>query len=127
MKTRTILFLSASLILLAGILAPIVTAREGVWGTDWLNPSFMYWLGPEVQLSPSPQCDSSDEHYPAVAYNYVHKEYLVVWQNEWPGGSRDIYARRVSESGQILSWFSTSTGANNRLRPWRTTPQTANT
>ena len=92
-------------------------AREGVWGTDWLNPSFIYALGPEVQLSPSPQCDTSDEHAPAVAYNYVHKEYLVVWDNEWPGGSRDIYARRVSESGQILSWFAISTGANNRLWP----------
>jgi hypothetical protein len=99
------------------MLAPLVVAREGVWGTDWLNPSFIYRLGPEVQLSPSPQCDTSDEHTPAVAYNYVHKEYLVVWDNEWPGGSRDIYARRVSESGQILSWFSISTGANNRLRP----------
>jgi len=116
-KSCTILFLVAGLILLAGTLAPLVAAREGVWRTDWLNPSFIYRLGPEVQLSPSPQCDTSDEHTPAVAYNYVHKEYLVVWDNEWPGGSRDIYARRVSESGQILTWFSISTGANNRLRP----------
>ena len=116
-KTCTVLFLVTGLILLAGTLAPLVVAREGIWGTDWLNPSFIYRLGPEVQLSPSPQCDTSDEHTPAVAYNYVHKEYLVVWDNEWPGGSRDIYARRVSEGGQILSWFAITTGANNRLRP----------
>jgi hypothetical protein len=116
-KTRTILFLVPGLILLVGVLTPVVVAREDVWGTDWLNPPFIYWLSPEVQLSPSPQCDTSDEHTPAVAYNYVQKEYLVVWDNEWPGGSRDIYARRVSDSGQILSWFSISTGTNNRLRP----------
>jgi hypothetical protein len=116
-KPCTVLFLVAGLILLAGTLPPLAMAREGIWGTGWLNPSFIYRLGPEVQLSPSPQCDTSDEHTPAVAYNYVHKEYLVVWDNEWPGGSRDIYARRVSERGQILTWFSISTGANNRLRP----------
>jgi hypothetical protein len=116
-KSCTVLFLVTGLILLIGTLSPLVVAREGVWGTDWLNPLFMYRFGPEVQLSPSPQCDTSDEHTPAVAYNYVHKEYLVVWDNEWPGGSRDIYARRVSEGGQILTWFSISTGANNRLRP----------
>jgi hypothetical protein len=80
-------------------------------------PSAMYRLGQELLLSPSPQCDTSDEHTPAVAYNYAHKEYLVVWSNEWPGGGRDIYARRVSESGQVLSWFSVTTGANKRLRP----------
>ena len=41
-KTCTILFLVAGLILLASLLAPLVMAREGVWGTDWLNPSFIY-------------------------------------------------------------------------------------
>jgi len=116
-KTRSILFLVASLILLVGVLAPVAVAREAVGGTDWLNPPFMYRLGSEMQLSPSPQCDTSDEHAPAVAYNYVQKEYLVVWDNEWPGGSRDIYARRVSDSGQVLSWFCVSTGTDNRLRP----------
>jgi hypothetical protein len=116
-KTRTTLFLAAGLILLVGVLTPVALAREDVWGTDWLNPPFMYRLGSEMQLSPSPECDTSDEHAPAVAYNYVQKEYLVVWDNEWPGGGRDVYARRVSDSGQVLSWFCVSTGTNNRLQP----------
>ena len=115
-KTRTILFLVASLILLVGVLTPVAVAREDVWGTDWLNPPFMYRLRSEMQLSASPQRDTSDEHAPAVAYNYVQKEYLVVWHNEWPGGSKDIYARRVSDSGQVLSWFAIP-GTNNRLQP----------
>jgi len=117
-KTCTVLFLVAGLILLAGVLAPMATAREGVWGTDWLNPLFMYRFSPEVQLSPSPQCDTSDEHTPAVAYNYVHHEYLVVWHNEWPAGGKDIYAQRVSDTGQLVgSWFAITSGAGDRFQP----------
>lgn len=76
--------------------------------------SFSYRLGEEHQLSP----DGNGERFqPAVAYNHVHGEYLVVWQNTWPGGSRDIYARRVSDTGQVLSWFCVTTGLNDRAQP----------
>jgi hypothetical protein len=74
-------------------------------------------LGAEMQISPSPECDSGDQSWPAVAHNYAHNEYMVVWENTWPGGKEDIYARRVSDSGQLLSWFCVTTGANNRRRP----------
>ena len=50
-------------------------------------------------------------------YNYRHDEYLVVWHNTWPDGHQDVYARRVSSSGQLQSWFAVSYGANNRLIP----------
>jgi hypothetical protein len=76
-----------------------------------------YRLSAEMRLDPSPQCDSGNQEWPAVAHNYAHNEYMVVWENAWPGGGRDIYARRVSESGQILSWFCVTTGANDRFRP----------
>jgi hypothetical protein len=52
-----------------------------------------------------------------VAYNTAHREYLVVWHNEWPSGHRDIYARRVSENGELLSWFAVSAGSNDRAQP----------
>jgi hypothetical protein len=73
-------------------------------------------LGGEIQISlpTSPECD---RYKPSVAYNWVHDEYLVVWHNTWPSGHRDIYARRVSASGQLLSWFSVSAGANDRAQP----------
>jgi hypothetical protein len=81
-----------------------------------LHPSavtFSYRLGEEHQLSP----DGNAERYlPAVAHNSNHGEYLVVWHNTW-SGSRDIYARRVSETGQVLSWFCVTTGANDRFEP----------
>jgi hypothetical protein len=52
-----------------------------------------------------------------VAYNYRHGEYLVLWHNTWPDGHRDIYARRVSQTGTLLSWFAVSAGSNSRLQP----------
>ncbi|MBN1976981.1 MAG: hypothetical protein JW918_06230 [Anaerolineae bacterium] len=74
-------------------------------------------LSAEKRLDPSPQCDSGDQGWSAVAHDFVNKEYLVVWENTWPGGGKDIYARRMSESGEMLTWFCITTGANDRFRP----------
>ncbi len=52
-----------------------------------------------------------------MAYNSKHKEYLVVWHNEWGGGYRDIYAQRVTATGELKSWFAVSAGANSRAQP----------
>jgi hypothetical protein len=115
-KTCTVLFLVTGLILLAGVLAPMATARESVWRADRAGPAAAPRLGGEIQISlpTSPECD---RYQPSVAYNWRHDEYLVVWHNTWPSGHRDIYARRVSASGQLLSWFSVSAGANDRAQP----------
>jgi len=59
----------------------------------------------------------SEEFSPAIAYNPNHNEYLVVWENEWPGGHHDIYAQRVSASGQLLSWFAVSVSSNSQMTP----------
>ena len=74
-------------------------------------------LGEEIRLDPSPESDSGDHYHPVVAHNPVHGEYLVVWTNEWPGYQRDIYARRVSESGELLTWFCITTGSKMRDMP----------
>ena len=47
---------------------------------------------------------NNEQFLPAVAYNSKHHEYLVVWHNTW-GANADIYARRVNDRGQVLSWF----------------------
>lgn len=44
----------------------------------------------------------NEQHLPAVAYNWKHKEYLVVWHNTWVVGTRDIRARRISPQGDLL-------------------------
>ena len=74
------------------------------------------YLNAELQISnpTSPECD---RYKPAIAYNWQHDEYLIVWHNAWPGGNSDIYARRVSGDGQLLSWFAVSAGSNDRLQP----------
>jgi len=56
-----------------------------------------------------------DQYSPSVAYNSIHDEYLVLWQNEWPGNT-DIYARRVHAKGEILSWF--AVGPTAPLNPY---------
>jgi hypothetical protein len=87
--------------------------EQGAGGINLASASSR--LDPEIQISlpTSPECD---RYVPAVAYNYQHREYLVVWHNKW-SGKRDIYARRISENGQLLSWFAVSTGTNDRVQP----------
>lgn len=120
MKAITLNTISKSIfLLLVGALALGlgVSPRPGSAGQS-ADPApaapAMYRLGAELQLSPD---GSGDRYLPAVAYNYNHGEYLVVWHNTWPGGGRDIYARRVSSSGKVLSWFAVSAGANERFQP----------
>jgi hypothetical protein len=57
------------------------------------------------------------QYRPDIAYNPNHDEYLVVWENVWPGGSHDIYAQRISSDGHLLSWFAVFTGTNNQMQP----------
>jgi hypothetical protein len=70
-------------------------------------------IGAEIAISER----ESAEYAPAIAYNSIHDEYLVVWENLWPGGSHDVYAQRVSASGELLSWFVVASSANDQMEP----------
>ena len=104
----------ASVVILAGGAIPGSAARTRAGS---LGPSLapaMYQLGAEVQISTPSSPTDADRHKPAVAHNWNHHEYLVVWHNQWPG-NRDIYAQRVSESGKLVGpWFAVSAGTNDR-------------
>lgn len=93
---------------------PQVGATQGYTSTVQLPIRGI--LGEERLLAPPAQV-AADRYRPAVAYNSRHDEYLVVWHNRWPGGQRDIYARRVSADGELLSWFAVATGAKDKLQP----------
>ena len=54
---------------------------------------------------------SIDETNPAVAYNSQEKEFLVVWENVRTVDN-DIYAQRISDQGEFLSWFFVDHGEN---------------
>lgn len=47
--------------------------------------------------------DGNDRRYPDVAYNNIHDQYLVVWENQDSSTSwRSIRARRVSGTGELI-------------------------
>lgn len=71
------------------------------------------FLGPDLVI----MANESAEYSPDIAYNSLHNEYLVVWENEWAGGFHDVYARRVSADGRILSWFAVATNTNKQINP----------
>ena len=75
-----------------------------------------YSLGSEIRISkdedPEPQ-----RSYTEVAYNDKKDEYLVVWSNEWLGGHKDVYARRVESDGNLLNQFTVASGANDKYDP----------
>jgi hypothetical protein len=58
-----------------------------------------------------------DEEMPAVAYDSARREFLVVWSNDRSSAPDDVYARRVSIGGQLLSWFCVRCGTVERTAP----------
>ena len=128
MKKRAVfVLLVAGTVLLAGVLS---SGRAGWAGPPPPDPSGeqpektsveasaspLDMLSSEKQLS-SPTNPEADRYQPAIAYNWKHREYLVVWHNTWPDGHRDIYARRVSEAGKLLTQFAITAGPNDRFQP----------
>jgi hypothetical protein len=69
-----------------------VTASDPVWGSPF-NIS----------------TGTIDETSPRVVYNSVDKEFLVVWEN-MRAVPNDIYAQRISEKGEFISWFYVADG-----------------
>ena len=63
--------------------------------------SSLPFTGPPFKISER----SSAESQPAIAYNPVDREFLVVWANYWDQVGWDVYAQRISNDGRLLSWF----------------------
>lgn len=59
----------------------------------------------------------SDQYAPAIAFNSKHNEYLVVWENDWSGGNKDISASRVSAGGLLLGTFTVASDSKHRTDP----------
>ncbi len=110
MKKTSMLSLAAGLLLLTGLLTPTILADEWAWENDRspamaappLSAFINIWLETNV-----------DNLEPAMAYNSLHDEYLVVWSNtRSAGATKDIYARRVRGDGTVLSNFTIAHNAN---------------
>jgi hypothetical protein len=59
--------------------------------------------------------DALNNRSPAVAYNNVHDEYLVVWYTEQDEFTWDIWARRVHGDGTLDSWFNVDNWTGGKL------------
>ena len=115
MFTRRMFFmiLAAS----AVVLAPAVAAHEGPRRTQGMRPAAVSRLGPEVQIS-VPQYPECHRYQSDVAFNWNHDEYLVVWHQTWDDGTRQVYARRMSTSGQpVAAPFRVTTMSGNEVYP----------
>ena len=109
MKVTCRLFLVAGLLLLTGLLTPATLADEGEWGSDQPRVTAGPQLGPFINV----WLENVDNLEPAVAYNSLHDEYLVVWSNTRDAGAtKDIYARRVRGNGTLLNSFTIAHNAN---------------
>jgi uncharacterized protein YlbG (UPF0298 family) len=82
------------------------SAKAGAFPTSLSSPILGLFINIWV--------DTVDNTNPAVAYNSVHDEYLVVWQNDQGGGTWDVYARRVDGDGTLLSNFTVATNVGKK-------------
>jgi hypothetical protein len=110
---RVVPLLGAALLLLSA-----TTAGSGASGAASPGGVFPWGMfGPEMPISVASGMPVTHRYTPAVAADRTRDQYMVVWHNEWPGGEKDIYARRLSRDGRLLSWFSVSVGPTDRIRP----------
>jgi hypothetical protein len=103
-KSFRFLLTVLTLLLLAGYLIPSSSAAPSA-PSDYRTPAILI---SDV---------AANQYRPDIAYNSQHDEYLVVWENLWAGGYHDVYAQRVSGSGQLLSWFAVSTSTYSKMNP----------
>jgi len=111
-RGKTLSALIASAVLLAAAAGAAMARPSGLAAASAASTPH---LGREITISAL----DNIQYGPAIAYNWKHREYLVVWENMWGGGGHDIYAQRISDRGELLSWFyvPVTPGTNNRMHP----------
>jgi hypothetical protein len=83
-------FLVTASIVRAGSVPGFIQAIDSV--------QFVPQFGPVIQIWD----DAGDNLYPAVAYNPLHDEYLVVWVTKQDESSWDIWGRRLRGDGSPI-------------------------
>jgi hypothetical protein len=99
-KTRLFMFVAA-----LGLLSALLVVPVKGWARAISAGASAATTGPHLSGEIVISALDNEEYLPAVAYNWKHREYLVVWHTKWTIGTRDIRAARVSEQGQVLSEF----------------------
>jgi hypothetical protein len=90
--------------------------------TTDIKGKFVGWNGAYLFPQMDIRVESGSQFSPAVAYNSQDDEFLVVYENWWANGLRDIAAQRIKAStGALASWRNIATGAGE----WRYDPSVA--
>ena len=91
---------SVGLLLLATVLTSTITQAQPTGSVNGPQSTSAY-MGDILDIS---QDGSENDWNPAVAYNSLHHEYMVLWEI-WGDYGHDIWGARVSEDGRVLSSF----------------------
>jgi hypothetical protein len=74
-------------------------------------------LGAPFLIS-QPTAGTQPERYSAaVAYNWVHREYLVVWHNSWMSNPTEIVGERLSANGELIGFLTIASGIGGDGKP----------
>jgi hypothetical protein len=87
--------------------------------TEWdvLAERFSSALAPQGEVL-NIATGSTDQSVPALAYESIFNGYLVVWQQNGPGGQQEIYGQRVNADGSLSGGaLAISTAADNQVVP----------
>ena len=77
-----------------------------------------YHLGGEEQVSEPLTSSDPNRFLPAIAYDYTHNLYLVVWHQINEFGYRDVWGRLVNTAGKpVAPQFIISGGTYNNVQP----------
>lgn len=99
-KTRFFMFVAT-----LGLLSTLLVAPVKGWAQTISADPLAATSGPHLSNEIVISAPDNEEYLPSVAYNWKHREYMVVWHTKWVIGTRDIRAARVSEQGQVLGEF----------------------
>ena len=99
-KTRLFMFVAA-----LGLLSALLTVPVNGQTPPIPAGASATTAGPHLSGEITISAHDDEQYLPSVAYNWKHREYLVVWHDKWAIGTRDIRAARISEQGQVLSEF----------------------
>ncbi len=99
-KTRLFRFAAA-----LGLLSALLAVPAQGWAQAISADASAAAAGPHLSGEITISAHGDEQYLPSVAYNWKHREYLVVWHDKWPINTRSIEAARVSEQGQVLSEF----------------------
>jgi hypothetical protein len=113
MRRPRVFVVVMSFLLVIQLSSPVVVRQDPAMTEQAI--SLASHLSSEIRISKptSPECA---RYYPKVAYDWVHHEYLVVWYNWWSLNFQDIYAQRVTTTGELKSSFAVATGAYGDLK-----------